>query len=267
MARLLTSPLFIVLIIVLPLQCFLLCRGWRSGRLLRAVCFVSIAMLVSLALLCIPSTSRVLYGLIENGVTDEFNCPQDVVVVLTGGYHRGAKPSNDRLSGESETRVQQGIEVFKKCSAKWLVLSGRSGRGNDEKREVKLMRDMALRAGVPEERILIEAKSRRTREHPICLKAVDLIGEDSNLAIVTSPWHVRRSLIEFRRIFPKTTAVASYPYSYSSNYTASLADWIPQAQALERSTRPIHEYIGMLWYEFLNLFYATFGANMDACGA
>jgi len=177
------------------------------------------------------------------GSHDEVACPQDAVVVLGGGYYS----TTDRLNGESTLRVLRGVQVFNDCGARWLVMSGRSAY-EPKGRHAELMRDLAVRAGVPRERILLEKDSTNTREHPLFLRAMGLLDAQSRLAVVTSSWHLRRALIEFRRYFPRAVPVASY--SFSPELADMLVIWLPQLRPLDRTTM-LHEYGGILWYGVL----------------
>jgi uncharacterized SAM-binding protein YcdF (DUF218 family) len=182
----------------------------------------------------------ILWKFLGVGSGDTVTCPQEAVVVLGGGYYF----PRDRLNGESILRVLKGVQVFKACNARWLVMSGRSDLGRKE-RHAELMRDLAVGAGVPQERILLETDSKNTWEHPVFLQSKTQLGAQSRLAVVTSPWHLRRTLMEFRRHFPRTVPVASY--LFRPEMADMLVLWLPQLKPLDADTM-FHEYAGIVWY-------------------
>lgn len=259
--NLLINPLFVALVILWVLQLYSLRKRWMESKF---ICIVTILTLLVLTALSIPNTNRLLYGLVEWGSTEEYTCPKEAVVVLIGGHVKGKDPSMDKLDEEAELAVTRGVEIFDKCNAKWLIMSGRTKIGSS-KRDCELRRDLAVRLGVPPKQILIEANSTNTREQSMCLKSTGWVGEVSKLAIVTSPWHFNRSLIEFKRNYPNAVAVASYPHSYSALFSTSFMSWIPQALTLEQSCRPIHEFVGIVWYKLLSCFEDMTGMNYGEC--
>lgn len=250
MAKIILSPLFIVLVVLLPLQLWLLVKSWK-GKRFRAICITAFTLVLSITFLSLSNVNYSLCKALELGTSYTFSCPQDAVVVLGGGFYSSIDGSRDELNGESSLRVIKGVEVFKKCNARWLVVSGRLKTGIKEMHG-ELMRDLAISMGIPKDRILMETDSTNTREHPVYLKEMGYFDAGSRLAIVTSPWHLKRAMVEFNRYFPLSVPVAAY--DISPNYSFSLSGWLPQAGILDSSTTMIHEYIGMMWYDILNKF-------------
>jgi len=149
-------------------------------------------------------------------------------------------------------RVSKGVEVFQRCRPQFLVLSGASL--SDEhplNLQGKLMRDFALRLGVPAEHILLESQSRNTMQHVKYLKQLNKENQFDDIAIVTAPWHLKRSMIEFQLAFPRAFPITAFPFSEHSNI--SLRSFLPQANALASSTQLLHEYIGMAYYKMFHI--------------
>jgi len=202
---------------------------------------VVLVLVVTCSTACwLAQTKAALWGFLGVGQRDNFACPVDAVVVLGAGYYTKA----DRLNGESILRLAKGVQVFQECNAKWLVVSGRLGWARKE-RHAELMRDLAVAMGIPQQRIVMETESLNTQEHPIRLKAMGFLDSESRLVVVTSPWHLRRALIEFRRVFPDVSAAPSY--FFSPELSEKLVVWLPMLRQLDLSTM-LHEYAGILWY-------------------
>ena len=170
--------------------------------------------------------------------------PPDAVVVLAAGYTPGSTLDEDRLVRETFMRVKRGIKAYRATGARWLVLSG--GSKDKPERQAELMRDLATRLGMPIERIILEARSKNTWEHPRNLIAMDEFHPDSRLIISSSPYHLSRAVREFKSFFPN--AVPIRDYSVPLRHLNGWRDWIPQTGALARSTTMLHEYLGIMWY-------------------
>ncbi len=115
------------------------------------------------------------------------------------------------LSGEKPTpllrsRIDRGIEVYRNNPGAKLVMSG--GQGKDELLpESYAMADYAVSVGVPDEDIIREAGSKNTDEN--IRFSYEMIKEDSgdepagkrvsDIAVVTSSYHVMRALLIARR--------------------------------------------------------------------
>jgi uncharacterized SAM-binding protein YcdF (DUF218 family) len=92
---------------------------------------------------------------------------------------------------------------------------------------------------------------------------LNIVDTEARIAVVTSPWHVKRAMREFERVFPHAVGVAAYQASYAKGTPIGVLDWMPMAMALERTTRPIHEIIGMVWYRIANVIQDLFGIDLD----
>ena len=209
---------------------------------------ISCVLLAIVTLLSTGVISDCLESSLEIGYGDDQRCPSNAVVVLSGGYSSGERDGDDRLAGESVLRVMKGVDVLNRCATKWIIMSG-SSTGGSRGRDGELMRDFAIRLGVPKDHIRLEMESSNTREHVTGLKGLEWFGGDAELAVVTSPWHLRRTMMEFSRAFPRAYPVMAY--SRSQCDINSLREWIPRIDALYRSTVMLHEYIGCAWQGIL----------------
>ncbi|WP_440895466.1 YdcF family protein [Amphibacillus sp. Q70] len=114
------------------------------------------------------------------------------IIVLGSGLKNG-----EEVTPLLASRVDKGIELYRKNEGSFLVLSG--GQGTDEKvAESVAMKNYALKQGVPESALLIEDKSVNTRENLLFSKQLidDHKKENSeNLLVVTTSYHVLRALL------------------------------------------------------------------------
>jgi len=100
----------------------------------------------------------------------------------------------------------------------------------------------AKNRGLSETQIIVEPILRNTRQHPI--KALKLAGVDRNseIAIVTSDFHLRRALDEFRKHLTSITAFVTG----DSTDGLSWLDFVPLATQLDENAYRIKEFAGVL---------------------
>jgi uncharacterized SAM-binding protein YcdF (DUF218 family) len=171
-------------------------------------------------------------------------------LVLGGGYLPGVIPDEDILVAENQRRVLHGVILWRRYPNARMVFLGAAHEYEDVRgadRMVRLMAETALNMGVSASALMLEPRSRNTREHPI--EALDLPGVTpaTPVAVVTSGAHMRRARREFSRHFQQIQAypVLSVPRPLSWN------DFIPEAGILGGNTTLVQEWVGMLWYTIL----------------
>jgi uncharacterized SAM-binding protein YcdF (DUF218 family) len=161
----------------------------------------------------------------------------DVVAVLGGGsYPSGYGKPYYELTDDGYARVLTGITVFRQSHAKTIVFCG-----------TKAMRPVALQLGVPESEILEERDSSNTMENAARLAEILPFGENRRIGLVTSAVHLSRAECAFRACFPRDVIVP-IPANYLRVSEGGVKTIIPSAAHFERSTRALHEWIGILWY-------------------
>jgi len=127
--------------------------------------------------------------------------PVEIAVVL------GGRP--ERIGA----RIEAAGRLWLEGKVKWLVPSGGVVWEWEEEKlsEAAFIKKNLLKMGVSEEAILLEEEARTTRENMIC--SLLTIHRKFNLAtvrdvvIVSSPSHMRRSLLLANWIFPKSVRV------------------------------------------------------------
>jgi len=169
----------------------------------------------------------------------------DAVVVLGGMVD----PAASRASGEVELteeadRVIRALELFRAGRVKAIVLSGgnvwpRTG----EPPEAERLAARLTAWGVPAEALVVEGKSRNTREN--ALETARVVSDRGYLSIVlvTSAAHMPRALGCFR-------AVGLAPDALPVDHRASGGGggWLPRAEALSASTEVLRELLGRVVY-------------------
>ena len=206
---------------------------------------VSVAVLF-LTILSVPVVGELLQDSLS--VRPAADMTPDYVVVLSGGSEEGVSPDLDVLSSETTKRVLSGVRYWNTHRSARMVMTG-AGPGRNPGRETELMAEVARCRGVPSASIIREPTAMSTHEHPLRLRALPGFQPTTRLVIVTSAWHERRAVAEFRRYF----AVVA-PQSVPPARHRILSNWIPDARGLVHSTDAIQEWVAIIWYRVLALF-------------
>jgi uncharacterized SAM-binding protein YcdF (DUF218 family) len=129
--------------------------------------------------------------------------PDDLAGCAAGPTGSGCEPADAIVAisgGDTAARAGEAIKLYQNGWAPKLIFSGaaldKTGPSN-----AAVMRDIAVKAGVPDEDILVEENSQTTRQNAQETRA--LFGEESisSIILVTSAYHQRRASLEFKRSF------------------------------------------------------------------
>lgn len=113
----------------------------------------------------------------------------DVIVVLGGG----GIPSESGL-----IRCYEGAVAARKHPRARVIVS-LPADGDPETTSVGRMRDELVMRGVDRERILLETRARNTREQALRVAGMLEHSSPRSVMVITSEYHVRRSVLAFRR--------------------------------------------------------------------
>jgi len=130
--------------------------------------------------------------------------PAEVIVVL--GY---PTLDNGKISFMQKSRVDKGIELYRKKLGKKLMFTG--GAAWNDFVESETMKAYAISEGIPAQDIFIETTSTNTDENAEFASKILLEKNYSDIIIVTSPYHTRRANHLFKH-FPFKVQIKSAPY-------------------------------------------------------
>lgn len=106
------------------------------------------------------------------------------VAIIFGAGVRGNKPSKIL-----EDRLLTGVELYNKNHVRKLLLTGDNGQHNYN--EPKVMKEIVMKLGVPEQDIILDNKGFRTYDS--CYRALHIFGVNKAI-LVTQRFHLPRSL-------------------------------------------------------------------------
>ena len=173
--------------------------------------------------------------------------PYAGMVVLGGSLGRpGVYKAHGQVPlGDAAERMTVPIELMRKFPNFELIFSGGEGRlmptGTTE---AELARVFFSEQGVDMNRVTLESQARATRENAKLVAA--LLGERCKQPwlLVTSAWHMPRSLAEFQAVGCNVTA---YPVDFRTGEETSWTEY-SMADSLMAWQTALHEYLGMLVY-------------------
>jgi uncharacterized SAM-binding protein YcdF (DUF218 family) len=171
--------------------------------------------------------------------------PTADAIVLLGGVTRGRVPGTGLTDlGGGADRIIHAARLFKAGKAPLLVLSG--GNEPGYRSEAEDMADILQLMDIPADSILLETKSRNTQQNALYSQQILQQQGIRKILLVTSATHMRRAEAIFSGI---GVSVLSAATDYQLVERApSILDWLPQAGALEMTTKGIKEYIGYWVY-------------------
>jgi uncharacterized SAM-binding protein YcdF (DUF218 family) len=169
----------------------------------------------------------------------------DAIVVLSGDVRRQAYPRSDvEISGN---RVLKAIRLYRQGAAPLIIMTGGSGDLFDQEfKEAVLMRKFAAEFGVPADKIIVESRSRNTRENLLYTAGLLKQLKAKKIILVTSAFHLPRAHALLRKSGVETLPVASDYYAPDKTYDPF--SFVPDAANLSRSTVAIKEYLALAVY-------------------
>jgi uncharacterized SAM-binding protein YcdF (DUF218 family) len=174
-------------------------------------------------------------------VVDSYLLPKADAIVVLGGGDRYDWMKREAVNADElpYSRVAAGARAWQAGRAPLVILSG--GRGGRDTEADGMARAMA-RLGVPGSALLLEQRSRDTRDNALYTAELAQARGVHHVLLVTSSVHMPRASLWFRDAGIRVTPVA---VPEPSPRTGG-ARWLPSRGALWRSGRAIKEYAGLL---------------------
>jgi uncharacterized SAM-binding protein YcdF (DUF218 family) len=199
-----------------------------------------------------PVASILFKGLEKDFFKSDFSLVKNekyIVTVLGAGSNNRA--DTDRFSGlpsEAVKRLISGWRIAEKYGFSILLSGGNVYKRSDRiKNEVSLMKEFLKNLDFPEDRIILEDKSRNTRENARYSCEILKKMKIRKTVLVTSAYHMKRA----KRCFEQNGAdVVVFPVDFRSRDGKSYIffDFLPEMSSLNDSTRALREYYANLYY-------------------
>jgi uncharacterized SAM-binding protein YcdF (DUF218 family) len=165
------------------------------------------------------------------------------VVVLGGGNgHSPNTSANNLLSASALGRVMEGVRILRAVPEAKLIVTGPRSASAPSSHATVLART-AMAYGITPDRILHIDQARDTEEES---RAAQRLAQGGRVALVTSAWHMPRSVALFRSagLDPLPCPADFKSHTHDEFHWDDLF-W--DSAALDRSTLAVHERLGYLW--------------------
>lgn len=157
----------------------------------------------------------------------------DAIVVFAGGVGESG-----RAGGGVQERISKALDLYRESVAPRLIIS--SGFVFAQ-REAGQMRDIAIANGVPADAIILEERATDTYENVVFTRDILASHGWQRIALVSSPYHMRRALLTWRKAAPTVEVVATPPET-------SLFYAHRRGASLEQIRGLLQEYAGIVSY-------------------
>ena len=234
---LLLSPIVVVLALVLL----------GALRRNRPVLIMAAALLWTLST---PVIANALFRMVEGERVrlTASEMPEAAAVVVLSGMLQHVQGSKGLVPewGEAADRLFGGIELMQANKAPRLVLTrGLLPWQGAIRAEGEILREIAIAAGVPAERIVLTPPAMNTADEAVGVRSL-LASDAGPVILVTSAFHMTRAKALFEQ---QGLSVIEYPVDFRVDETGEgPKDYAPDARALWRSDIAIREWIGQAYY-------------------
>ena len=157
----------------------------------------------------------------------------DAIVVFAGGVGETGE-----AQGGAQERIGKAVALYHEGVASRLIIS--SGFVFTL-REAEVMKAIAVSNGVPADAILLEERAANTYENVAFTNRILQERNWRRIALVSSPYHMRRAVLTWRKVAPQVEVVATPP-------EASLFYAHSRGASLEQIRGLLQEYAAIVYY-------------------
>lgn len=219
-------------------------------------------VIISLSLLWMLSTEPVRDALISpleshysalkiNHQTQQQLVKDNIAIVLLGaGIYENAPEFSRRnaLSGHALMRTVYAAEIAKKTEFD-VYTTGGAGLSDNKEAEGKVMQRWLIKFGVAPSKVFREDSAKTTWENATHIQQLLQDKGISKIILVTTAWHMPRAVHVFKS---QGLSIIPAPCAYVAKKGAyNLLSFLPQAHVLADSSDALHEYMGILWYQWV----------------
>ena len=169
-------------------------------------------------------------------------------ILLGGMISLTSSEENIQFSNHND-RLLNTLDLFHSKKIDKILITGAAGSLSSDLKESQILKKYLNKVGVPDSCILVEDKSKNTYENAIyCEKILNNFPNNNSYLIITSDYHMRRSLACFKK-----THLNVYPFVKKSDIKHFDLEWIliPQSNILFEWKVLFHEMIGYITYKII----------------
>lgn len=171
---------------------------------------------------------------------------EDVLVVLSAGIKEGVFDfsGNSTLTEEGLERTVTAFRLQKKLNIPVIVTGGIVFSTQSE---ASIAKRFLIDLGVPENKIILEEKSRDTMESALLVKKICDAKKFRTVILVTNAYHMPRSMMMFKKA---GMVPIPYPCGFKTSKTPVyyFRDYLPWSGSFGNTARALKEYLGILFF-------------------
>ncbi|HET7931035.1 MAG TPA: YdcF family protein [Rhodanobacteraceae bacterium] len=175
---------------------------------------------------------------------------RDAIILLGGGMQgiRSGWIDRPEAGNGAADRVWFAAQLYKAGRAPWIIVSA-GGDPADGQIEAEAMATLLVDLGVPKSALLLDTQSRNTWQNALYSEDVMHSHHLTTVLLVTSALHMPRALATFRK---RGIEVIPAPADFDGPPAGAWPQrWLPNADALQKSSNAIKEYVGRWGYRLL----------------
>ena len=199
--------------------------------------------LTTLLILSLPITGNALLHSLETAppITEAQLKDIQAIVILSGGKNNNASEygGTDTINKATLERLRYGAHLQQQTGKPILVTGGApyGGRPEADAMAETLKQDFHAKT------IWVEDQSNDTAENAIYSASILKQHGITHIALVSQAWHLPRAKALFEKQGLTVTLAGT---GYTTGENQSIAQWLPDANALLKSSTAIKEYLGTL---------------------
>lgn len=174
--------------------------------------------------------------------------PLPQAIVVLGGERSSAVEYGGITSSSMEMERLSYAAYLHRQTGLPILLSGMGGNGLRDQQHLEGVMQRILQLPVK----WVENRSTTTWENAVQTDALLTDAGIRRAWVVTHAWHMPRALYAFQdRRVEYLPASVTFGANLYLQHTG--ARWIPQTNALVRSSIALHEWLGLYWYQYTSL--------------
>jgi uncharacterized SAM-binding protein YcdF (DUF218 family) len=164
-----------------------------------------------------------------------------VVVLGSGHSEMPGMSATSQLSASGLARIVEAVRILRAVPKAQLIVSGPGEAGHPTHASILALAAESL--GIDSARITLIDTARDTEDESFAVHR--LVGE-ARIALITSAWHMPRAAHLFRKADVNFVPCPS-DFVSSGDILMGWNSFGWDTESLGRSTRAVHEWIGLLW--------------------
>ncbi len=178
----------------------------------------------------------------------------DVGVILSGPVRNFKSPKDRVYIARGSDRFLHTADLYRKGIIENVVITGGYKKLGVEKvaNEAEKIKTILVNSGVPDSVIFLESDAKNTHENAVNAgRILKDKFEGGKYLLVTSAFHMKRSLACFEQEGIKITPFSTDFYTNDSPDTIHFTEFIPDAGSFSAFSLLIKEWVGLLIYKFM----------------